>query len=122
MTVVDLSTFKTIADIKVGDQVHGVCAPVDGRFVFATVESEKKLKIIDTASHEITASVALTGKPNQCASTPKGQVVAVPIPDTGGIDIPQKKIVKVLPINFLYDCFDSGSNTEMYCSSRDDHP
>ena len=104
--------------------MHGVCAPADGRTVFTTIESEKMLKIIDTATNEITASIALTGRPNQCASTPDGRFVAVPIRDVGGldiIDIPQKKVVKVLPINVPHNCFNTGSNTQMYCSSEDDH-
>jgi YVTN family beta-propeller protein len=86
ISVIDLQTLKVIADIKVGKQVHGVCGPSDGRHVFTTVESENALKIIDTRSQGIVATIHLTGTPNQCASTPDGRYVAVPI-HTNEIDI-----------------------------------
>jgi YVTN family beta-propeller protein len=120
ITVIDLHTLKATADIKVGDKVHGVCAPADGRQLFTTIESEKALKVLDTATNEIVATIQLTGRPNQCASTPDGRYVAVPIRDNGSIDIvdvPQRKVLKVLPIEGPHNCYNSGSNTDMYCSS-----
>ena len=85
ITVIDLHTLKATADIKVGDKVHGVCAPADGKHLFTTIESEKTLKVLDTATNEIVATIQLTGRPNQCASTPDGHYAAVPIRDNGSI-------------------------------------
>src|SRR5471030_448597 len=53
ITVIDLHTLKATADIKVGEKVHGVCAPSDGKHLFTTIESEKTLKVLDTATNEI---------------------------------------------------------------------
>ena len=123
VTVIDIATSKVIADIKVGDAVHGACAPLDGRRVFFTIESTHKLLIVDTTTNEITDTIALTGDPNQCASTPDGHYVAVPIRDIGEldmVDIPQKKIVKVLPLKVPHNCYSTASNDEFYCESRGD--
>jgi YVTN family beta-propeller protein len=120
ITVIDLHTLKATADIKVGEKVHGVCAPADGKHLFTTIESEKVLKVLDTATNEIVATIQLTGRPNQCASTPDGHYVAVPIRDNGSIDIvdvPQQKVAKTLPILGPHNCYNSGSNSDMYCSS-----
>ena len=120
ITVIDLHTLKATADIKVGDKVHGVCAPADGKHLFTTIESEKTLKVLDTATNEIVATIPLTGRPNQCASTPDGHYAAVPIRDNGSIDIvdvPQTKVVKVLSIDGPHNCYNTNSNNDMYCSS-----
>jgi YVTN family beta-propeller protein len=120
ITVIDLHTLKATGDIKVGEKVHGVCAPSDGRHLFTTIESEKTLKVLDTATNEIVATIQLTGRPNQCASTPNGQYVAVPIRDNGSIDIvdvAQKKVAKVLPIEGPHNCYNTNRNDDMYCSS-----
>lgn len=119
ISVIDLQTLKVIADIKVGKKVHGVCGPSDGRHVFTTIESENALKVIDTGSQQIVATIHLTGTPNQCASTPDGRYVAVPIHtnEIDIVDVAQKKIVKVLPIQVPHNCYNSGNNSDMYCSS-----
>jgi YVTN family beta-propeller protein len=119
ITVIDLHTLKSTADIKVGEKVHGVCAPADGKHLFTTIESENALKVIDTATNEIVATIQLTGRPNQCAATPDGRYVAVPIRtnDINIVDVAQKKVVKVLPIDGPHNCYNANSNTDMYCSS-----
>src|ERR1700686_719852 len=72
ITVIDLGSLKATGDIKVGKRVHGVCAPADGQKLFTTIESERTLKVIDMATSEVTATIALPGMPNQCAPTPEG--------------------------------------------------
>lgn len=123
ITVIDLASRKAVDDIRVGRAVHGVCAPADGRRLFATIESEKNLKIIDTATDEITATIPLTGTPNQCASTPDGHYVDVPIRDGNGVDIVdtnQKKVVKVLPIHVPHNGYDADDNQRIFVSSMGD--
>jgi len=120
ITVIDLSNFKVIDDIKVGEHVHGICAPATGNRVFATVESDHTLKVIDTATDKLLDTIPLTGRPNQCASTPNGRYVGVPIRDGNSVDIvdiTEKKIVKILPVSVPHNCYNSGSNTEMFVSS-----
>ncbi len=55
--------------------------------MFFTIESTHKLLIVDTTTNEITDTITVTGDPNQCASTPDGHYVAVPIRDIGELDI-----------------------------------
>src|ERR1035437_6992589 len=54
ITVIDLKTMKVTGGIVVGDHPHGVTAQPDGRRLFATVESDHTLRIIDTSTDKIT--------------------------------------------------------------------
>jgi YVTN family beta-propeller protein len=120
LTVIDLSTLKPVATLKVGNQPHGLCAPADGRRLFTTIESEHTLKIIDTATGRIAATIPVTGKPNECASTPDGRYVGVPIRDGDAVDIVDTaaaKVVKTLPVKTPHNCYNSGSNDDLYVSS-----
>ena len=120
ITVIDLSNFKAVGDIKVGMHVHGVCAPASGNRLFTTIESDDTLKVIDTATGKVLDTIPLTGRPNQCASTPNGRYVGVPIRDGNSVDIvdtAEKKVVKVLPVPVPHNCYNSGSDTEMFVSS-----
>jgi YVTN family beta-propeller protein len=120
ITVIDLQSFKVVQDIRVGMHVHGVCAPTDGHWLFTTIESERNLKIIDTATGKVVSVIPVTGLPNQCASTPDGHYVGVPIRDSNSVDIVdtrQKRVVKVLPVKVPHNCYNSGSNDDLYVSS-----
>ena len=123
ITVIDLHTFKVVQDIKVGAHVHGICAPADGRRFFTTIESERNLKIVDAETAQIVSVIPLTGLPNQCAATPDGRYVGVPIRDGNSVDIVDttlQKVVKVLPVKTPHNCYNSGSNHDMYVSSMGD--
>lgn len=124
ITVIDLASLKAVGDIKVGKEVHGACAPADGRWLFTTIESENNLKIIDTATDKVVATIPLTGRPNQCASTPDGRFVGVPIRNRNSVDIvdiAQKKVVKVLPVKVPHNCYDAGDNDHLFVSSMGSH-
>lgn len=124
ITVIDLGTLRATNDIKVGEHVHGVCAPASGHELFTTIESENNLKIIDTATNQVTGSIPLTGKPNQCAATPDGRFVGVPIRDGDSVDIvdiAQKRVVKVLPVKAPHNCYNDGSNDVLFVSSMGSH-
>ena len=124
ITMIDLGTLKAAGAIKVGKHVHGVCAQADGQKLFTTVESERVLKVIDTATSEVTATIALPGVPNQCASTPDGHYVGVPIRSGDSVaivDIRMGKVVKELPVKKPHNCYNTGSNDVMYVSSMGDN-
>jgi YVTN family beta-propeller protein len=124
ITVIDLGTLKVVDTIRVGNQPHGLCAPADGRSLFTTIESEKNLKTIDTATDKIVDTIPVTGRPNECAATPDGRYVGVPIRDGNSVDIVDttlKKVVKVLPIKVPHNCFNAGSNNDLYVSSMGSH-
>lgn len=123
ITVIDLKTFKVVRDIKVGEQVHGLCAPADGRRLFTTIEAEDKLKVIDTATGSVVDAISLTGRPNQCASTPDGRFVGVPIRDRDSVDIVDttlRRVVKTLPVKMPHNCYNAGNNEDMFVSSMGD--
>jgi YVTN family beta-propeller protein len=124
ITVIDLTTFKVVGDIKVGKEVHGICAPADGHELFTTIESENSLKVIDTGTDKIVATIPLTGKPNQCAATPDGRFVGVPIRNGNSVDIvaiAEKKVAKVLPVKVPHNCYNAGSNDHLFVSSMGSH-
>ena len=124
LSVIDLSTMKAVDTIRVGKEPHGLCAPADGRSVFVTIESENNLKAIDTRTGKITATIPVTGRPNECAATPDGRYVGVPIRNGNSLDIVDmraKKVVKVLPVKEPHNCFNAGSNDELYVSSMGSH-
>lgn len=124
LTVVDLGTMKVAGRIVVGKEPHGLCAPADGRSVFVTVESEHSLKQIDTATGKIVKTVALSGRPNECAVTPDGHYVGVPIRDGNSVEIVdarQGRVVKTLPVKVPHNCYNTGSNTEIWVSSMGGH-
>jgi YVTN family beta-propeller protein len=133
VTVVNLRTRKVAANIVVGQGVHGACGPANGRMVFFTVMSTRALKIVDTATNEVVGTVSLASdpfgaQPNQCASTPDGRYVAVPmrfygkqqstLGDVDVVDMDQRKVVKVLPLPFPHNCVDAGNDEVLYCESR----
>jgi YVTN family beta-propeller protein len=123
ITVIDLATYRVIADIQVGEQVHGLCAPSDGRRLFTTIESENNLKVIDTTTDKVVDTIPLTGRPNQCASTPNGRYVCVPVRDGNSVDIVDtaaRKVVKVLPVNLPHNCYDADNDDAIFVSSMGD--
>jgi YVTN family beta-propeller protein len=124
ISVIDLGTLQVTGDISVGEQVHGVCAPANGRQLFTTIESENNLKVIDTATNKVTDVIPLTGRPNQCAATPDGRFVGVPIRDGNSVDIvdmTQKRVVKVLPVKVPHNCYSARSNDSLFVSSMGSH-
>jgi YVTN family beta-propeller protein len=124
ISMVDMFSFKVTGDIKAGERVHGVCVQANGKRLFATVETDHTLRIVDTATQQTIGTVKVTGRPNQCAVTPDGKYVAVPIRDGDSVDIidvAQQKIVKSLPIKEPHNALNTGSNRYMYVSSMGSH-
>lgn len=124
ITVIDLSTLKPVQTFTVGNQVHGICAPADARTFFVTIESDHTLKTVDSRTGRILKTITLTGRPNQCAATPDGHYVGVPIRDGNSVDIVDmtvSKVVKVLPVKVPHNCYNSGSNDVLWVSSMDGH-
>jgi YVTN family beta-propeller protein len=125
VTVIDPAMQKVVATIKVGKQVHGVCAPADGKTAYVTVEATHQLQIVDTRTNTVTGTIALPGQPNECAVTSDGHYVAVPLlaPASSVViyDLSTRALVKTLPIRKPHNCFtpEGGSNTVIWCEERD---
>src|SRR3954454_19901312 len=74
VSVIDLNSLKVVSDIDMGaDLIHGLALGRDGKLLFVTVESDHTLRIVDTATGQIKATIKLTGRPNECAVTPDGK-------------------------------------------------
>ena len=120
VSVIDLESFKVIRNIPTGRDVHCVALTPDGRTLFSTSELDHTLIISDTTTEKILGTVKLPGKPNHCAVTPDGHYVTVPIRDGDSvaiIDVPQQKIVKVLPIKEPHNSVNTGSNRYTYVTA-----
>ena len=121
ISVIDLSSMKVVEDIQLGATLpHGLALSHDGNLLFVTVESDHTLRFIDTRTHRTTAIIKLSGRPNECAVTPDGRYVAVPIRDGNSVDIVdvrEKKIVKALPIKEPHNAVSTASNRYLFVSS-----
>jgi YVTN family beta-propeller protein len=121
VSVIDLNSLKVVDDIKIGASlIHGLALRPDGKLLFVTVESDHTLRLVDTSTNETKATIKLTGRPNECAVTPDGKYVAVPIRDGDSVDIVdvmQKKVVKTLPIKEPHNAVSTASNRYMFVSS-----
>ena len=125
VAVIDVATQKLVTKIKVGQTVHGVCAPADGRRAYATIESDHTVRVIDTASNTQVDTIPLPGQPNECAITADGHYLVVPLlaPANSAviIDTATKQVVKTLPLRHPHNCFapEGGSNDAIWCEERD---
>jgi YVTN family beta-propeller protein len=121
ISVIDMNSLKVTGDINIGASlIHGLALRPDGNLLFVTVESDDTLRFVDTRTNQILSSIKLTGRPNQCAVTPDGRYVAVPIRDGNSVDIVdviQKKVVKVLPIKEPHNAVSTSSNRYLFVSS-----
>jgi YVTN family beta-propeller protein len=125
ISVIDLNSLKVIGDISVGPQVHGMAVQADGTRLFTTSEGDNTLRVFDTSTGKLLSAIKLTGRPNQCAVTPDGKYVAIPIRENAGsvdiVDVAQQKVVKVLPVKAPHNAFNAGSNQYIFVSSMGDH-
>ena len=121
VSVIDLNSLKVVSDIDMGaDLIHGLALGHDGKLLFVTVESDHTLRIVDTITGQTRATIKLTGRPNECAVTPDGKYVAVPIRDGDSVnivDVAKQKVVKVLPIKEPHNAVSTASNRYMFVSS-----
>ncbi len=121
VAVIDLNALKVVDDIKIGAPlIHGLALGPGGNPLFVTVESDHTLRFIDTRTDRTQAVIKLTGRPNECAVTPDGRYVAVPIRDGNSVDVVdvmQKKVVKVLPIKEPHNAVSTASNRYLFVSS-----
>jgi len=122
---IDLNSLKVIGDITVWPHVHGMGVQADGTRLFTTSEGDKTLRIFDTSTGKLVSAIKLTGRPNQCAVTPDGKYVAIPIREGAGsvdiVDVAQQKVVKTLPVKAPHNAFNAGSNKYLFVSSMGDH-
>ena len=120
INVVDLERLALAGDWKVGERPHGIAVPANGRVAYTTIESENALKSLDASSGKVLSTLALPGRPNQCAVTPDGKLVAVPIFDGDSVqivDTESMRILKSLPVKMPHNCLNAGNNEHMFVTS-----
>jgi YVTN family beta-propeller protein len=118
--VIDLDSLSLAADWTVGDRPHGIAVPGKGHVAYTTIESEKALKALDSTSGKVLNTLSLPGRPNQCAVTPNGKFVAVPIFDGDSVQIVDAeglKTLKTLPVLMPHNCLNAGNNDHMFVTS-----
>jgi YVTN family beta-propeller protein len=105
VSVIDLATLSVVDTIKLvppaEKTIHGVTVQPDGQRLFVTTETDNSLRIIDTATDKVLATVKLSGRPNQPGVTMDGRFVAVPIRDKASVDIvsvAEGRVVKTFPM------------------------
>jgi YVTN family beta-propeller protein len=124
VSVIDLSSLKIIREIPTGADIHCVALTPDGKTLFTTSELDHTLITTDVSTGKTVGTVKLPGRPNECAVTPDGHFVTVPIRDGDSVtivDVPLQKIVKVLPIKEPHNAVNTGSNKYTYISSMGSH-
>lgn len=124
VSVIDLGSQKVVREIPTGRDIHCVALTTDGKRLFTTSELDHTLIISDTSTGKILGTVKLPGRPNECAVTPDGHYVTVPIRDGDSVaivDVPLQKIVKVLAIKEPHNSVNTGSNKYMFVSSMGSH-
>ena len=121
VSVIDLDSLKVVNNLNIGAfQIHGLALRSDGKMLFVTVESDHTLRFVDTTTGQTKATIKLSGRPNECAVTPDGRYVAVPIRDGDSVDIVdvmQQKVVKTLPIKEPHNAVSTASNRYIFVSS-----
>ncbi len=120
ISVIDLEHLMPAGDWIVGERPHGIAVPASGHVAYTTIETEKTLKSLDIASGKVLHTLPVPGRPNQCAVTPNGKFVAVPIFDGDSVqivDAENMKIAKSLPVQMPHNCFNAGNNDHMFVTS-----
>lgn len=120
ISVIDLEHLTVAGVWKVGERPHGIAVPANGHVAYTTIETEKTLKSLDSMSGKVLSTLTVPGRPNQCAVTPNGKFVAVPIFDGDSVqvvDAENMKIAKSLPVQMPHNCFNAGNNDHMFVTS-----
>lgn len=120
INVIDLERLSPVGDWPVGEHPHGIAVPESGRIAYTTIESEKALKSLDCSTGKVLGALSLPGRPNQCAVTPNGKFVAVPIFDGDSVqlvDAESLRVLKSLPVKRPHNCHNSGNNEHMFVTS-----
>jgi YVTN family beta-propeller protein len=75
---------------------------------------------ISIATDKVLRVVKLSGLPNQCAATPDGRFVGVPIRNGDLVDVvafPEGKVVKSLPVKAPHNCYNARRNDHLFVTS-----
>jgi YVTN family beta-propeller protein len=77
VTVIELSTLKPRATLKVGRAPYGVAYSSDGARAFVTNQQGRSVSVIDLAAMKVSATWSAPEYPEGIATTAEGQVIVV---------------------------------------------
>ena len=120
INVIDLERLVLSDDWQVGEHPHGIAVPESGRIAYTTIESENSLKSLECSTGKVLRVLSLPGRPNQCAVTPNGELLAVPIFDGDSVqvvDCESLRVLKSLPVKRPHNCLNAGNNDHMFVTS-----
>ena len=120
INVIDLERLAPAGDWQVGEHPHGIAVPEGGRIAYTTIDNEKALKSLDCSTGKVLSTLSLPGRPNQCAATPNGKFVAVPIYDGDSVQIVEGetlRVLKILHVKRPHNCYNAGNNEHMFVTS-----
>jgi len=125
LSLIDLDRREVTSELQVGKHPHGLAVAPDHDVIYCSVESERVIKFIDTATDQVIAKVNTTGVPNQLAVTGDGRWVYVAINDNGKadvIDVRQRNLAKTLDVGpRAHNCYSPKHAKHMYATSIGDH-
>jgi len=125
LSVIDLDRQGVVREMQIGKHPHGLALSPDNRRIYCSVETDRAVRFLDTATDEVVATVPTRGVPNQLAATPDGNWVYVAINDKGTadiIDVRQARVVKTLDVGPRpHNCYCPQGARHMYVTSIGDH-
>lgn len=124
LSVIDLNRQTVMREIQIGKHPHGLALAPDHRRIYCSVESERAVRFLDTATDELVATVPTTGVPNQLAASADGRFVYVAINNKGVadvIDVGQGKVMKTLEVGRRpHNCYSPRGARHIYVTSIGD--
>jgi YVTN family beta-propeller protein len=96
ISVLDLTTRKTLTVIPVAGHVQRVSVSPDGRWVFTSDTEKPRLAVIDAKSSKVDRWIAMPGTGYGTASTPDGKWLLVAIPTASAVAVVEIATMRVV--------------------------
>lgn len=87
VTIIDPAANKSVGEIKVSNNPHGIVPSPDLSRFYVSSETENVLDVVERSSSKILRRVAIGKRPNNLAITPDGRRVYVCIREESWVDI-----------------------------------
>ena len=103
--MLDLESRKVIAVIKVALRIQRIALSIDDRLAFTADQSKPQLAVIDTASNQLKASIALPSVGYGAAPTPDGRWLVVPLrgaKQVAVVDLHAMKVARTIDVPACY--------------------
>ncbi|HET9943665.1 MAG TPA: YncE family protein [Terriglobia bacterium] len=85
VSIMDLNTYRIVANIRVGRGAEGFAVSPDDKQIWIGNRSEGTISVVDVTARSVVATFSTGGTPNRIAFTPDGKHVLVG--DSGNLDV-----------------------------------